>query len=130
MRVRRYLVLSALVLIVACGGSTGTAGGGARPSQDLITADEIQAQHFANTYDLINALRPNWLRPRSASFGSSGQAGVMVYVDGNRLGSANYLRQIAAGQIQSARYLSGPEATTRYGTNHASGAILITSKQH
>ena len=128
MRAHRYLALWALVFALACAGSTG-AGPEARPSQDLITAEEIQAQHFANAYDLINALRPNWLRSRSASFGASGQVGVMIYVDGNRLGSADYLRQIAAGQIESARYLNGPEATTRYGTNHASGAILITSKR-
>lgn len=129
MKAHRYLVLSALVLTVACGGPTGTAGAGPRPSQDLITADEIQAQHFANMYDLIGALRPNWLRSRTASFGASGQVGVMIYLDGNRLGAADYLRQIAAGGIESARFLSGPDATSRYGTNHASGAILITSKQ-
>ena len=129
MKAHRWLALWALVFTVACGGSAGTAGAGARPSQYLITADEIQAQHFANAYDLINALRPNWLRSRSASFGGSGQAGVMIYLDGSRLGFADVLRQIAAGHIQSAGFLNGTEATTRYGTNHASGAILITSKQ-
>ncbi|NJD11956.1 MAG: hypothetical protein FIB01_16440 [Gemmatimonadetes bacterium] len=121
-------LIAVLALVSACGGSGG-AGGAPRPSQDQITAAEIQQQHFSNTYDLISALRPSWLRSRSPTFGTSGQIGVVVYLDGNRLGSADYLRQIAVGQIESARYLNGAEATSRYGTNHASGAILVTSRK-
>jgi hypothetical protein len=129
MKACRWLALCALVFGWACSGSTGTAGGGARPSQNLIMADEIQAQHFANAYEVINALRPSWLRSRSPTFGASGRSGVMIYLDNNRLGSVEYLRQIAAGQIELARFLPPTEATSRYGTNHADGAIVITSIQ-
>lgn len=126
---RSQLLLPAvLLLVLACSGATSAGGSQSGSSQNLITAADIEQQHFANAHEVISALRPHWIQSRSPSFGASGRLGVMVYLDNNRLGGPEFLRQVAAGQIESARYLSATEATARYGTNHADGAILIMSK--
>jgi hypothetical protein len=129
MRTRRFLTLPVLLLVFAACGR-GAPAGAPRPSSNLILADEIQQQHhFRNAYEVVNSLRPHWLQARSQGFGSSARLGVMIYLDNNRLGGQESLRQIVTSSIQSMQYLSAPEATSRYGTNHAAGAILVTTVQ-
>jgi hypothetical protein len=129
MKLSRYLVLWALLLCAAgCAGKAGAGVQADRPSQYLITAEEILQQHFRTAFDLINALRPTWLQGRAQSFSrGSQQSGPVVYLDNQRLGTADNLRQIAAGQIESIRFLTATEATSRYGSNHANGAILVAT---
>ncbi len=57
-----------------------------------------------------------------------GQSEIVVYLDGNRLGGVDELRGIGANTISSIVYLDAPSATIRYGTGHAQGAIVITTK--
>lgn len=130
MREFRYPLLAAVALTVACAGAGTTTSASPRSSQYLIGTAEIQTQHFSNAYDLVNALRPSWLQSRAASFGTgNASVGVMVYLDENRLGGPEYLKQISLGALESLKYMSATEATTRYGTNHAGGAIIVTSKR-
>ena len=80
--------------------------------------------HRVNAYDFVRLNRPQWLRTRgSSAVGSS----VMVYVDGNRMGDPSVLKGISTTDISEIRYLDGREATTRYGSNHSHGAILVST---
>ncbi len=48
-----------------------------------------------------------------------------VYVDGLRYGPLESLYQISTNTIERIEYLSALDATTRYGTGHMGGAILV-----
>jgi hypothetical protein len=98
-------------------------GSGPRTSRDVITQEEINAASESNALMLIERLRPQWFRMRAAG----ADAAVVVYVDGSRRGGAEQLRGIATGNMVRAQFLSGSEATTRFGLDHGSGAILITT---
>lgn len=137
-----FATLALLGLLAAC-SAAGSAADGARASgrqANLITQEEIrQAPPAQTAYDLIRALRPNWLQPRGVqSLGSPaetqpgvrqatrGPASVVVYIDGVRMGGPDALRQIVAANVREARFLGATEASTRFGTDHPAGAILIT----
>jgi hypothetical protein len=116
-------VLTAMIGFVAASCAPNTQDGSApRASRDVITQDEITASSESNALTLIERLRPQWFRMRSGVDNP-----VVVYVDGSRRGGAEQLRGIPIGNMIRAQFLSGSEATTRFGLNHGSGAILITT---
>jgi hypothetical protein len=63
------------------------------------------------------------------SFTDRSAGGVVVYLDGTRIGGASTLRRIMASDMETAQYLSASEAASRYGLNHSGGAILITTRR-
>ena len=123
---------------------TGCASSGApanskvtESSPDRITAVEIQATSGAQTaYDLIRRLRPHWLQQAgtTASIAGgriSGQV-LLVYLDGNRLGTAESLRTLSASGIKSMQYYDAVRAATilrEVGSEPISGAIVINTNQ-
>jgi hypothetical protein len=116
------------VLFLACASSKETTT--ERRSNYLITAEEIAASSARNAFDAVQLLRPNWLRMRGAA-GSTLRGETIapvVYSDNVRLGGMENLSGIAAADIATIEYLSARDATTRFGTGHAGGAILVKSK--
>jgi hypothetical protein len=103
---------------------------GQRPEYDphRITAIEIQSLDGAKTaWDVVKALRPQFLRPRpSGSVRNRQPVPIAVYVDGVYRGGTEVLTQLQANAIAEILWLSGTDATTRFGTNHESGAILVS----
>jgi hypothetical protein len=74
-------------------------------------------------------MRPEYLRNRgTVSIKNNTQATAVVYVDGTKYGDLESLRNVSAEHIFRIDYLSASDATTRYGTDHVGGAILITTK--
>lgn len=57
----------------------------------------------------------------------TGQSEIAVYVDGNRAGGVDELRQVPASLVVSIEYLDAPSASIRFGTGHAQGAIVVTT---
>jgi hypothetical protein len=51
-----------------------------------------------------------------------------AYLNGSPLGDVNSLRSIQATSVKEVKFLNASDATTQFGTNHDSGAILVTSK--
>jgi hypothetical protein len=49
----------------------------------------------------------------------------VVYVDGIRKGSPEYLRSIPTNEVSEIRYLSVQDATTRYGMNVEAGVLDV-----
>jgi len=123
----RRLVLLALFSSLAAGAcaSGGGASGAGRGDSDRLTFEELQYEEGQSLLDAIESLRPRWLRSRpTRSF--SGSAVVSVIVDGRRQGGPDYLRNIRAAAVQEARFMSATDATTRFGTDMAGGAIIVT----
>ena len=66
----------------------------------------------------IQRLRPQWLRTRSGDT-------PVLYVDNARRGSANDLSTMLTSEIEVMEYMDASDATNRFGTGHAGGAILV-----
>ncbi len=118
----RFAVAWMMVASVACASATSS-GGGTRRNSDVITLEEIDASDALTVFDLIQQVRPRFLRP--AGIGDP----VIVYVDGVRRGNALELRSVPRVNASEIRYVSGTDATTRYGTGHRSGAIEVSLRR-
>ncbi len=123
----RY-VLGALFLLQLVAWSSAPAQG--RRRSDVITQEEIEKSNANNAYDLLRQLRPAWFRSRGVMSTRDVEAGGLVfYVDGVRLSSVEDLEAISVDRVKEARYLKAIDATTKYGTDHPSGAVEITTKR-
>jgi hypothetical protein len=124
MRQIHWVVPALAALLIGC--ATGAAERGTRAQPNLITADEIAATNLSNALDIVQSLRPNWLRERGpVSIRNRQGSEVVIYVDGTRFGGMETLRQVRASSVASMQYLNSSEATFRFGTNHVGGAIVI-----
>jgi len=122
----RVLFSASVLLLVAC--ASGPSSG--RPSRDrnLITADEIAALPVSSAHDLLERLRPTWLRNRGpASMGSGAPSFPIVYIDQLRSGGLDVLQRISTQIIREIRFINGRDATTKYGLDHGAGVILVTT---
>ncbi len=133
----RPVVLLALLGCAACASApapgSGSASAGAtaparsRGSSSLITREEVQASQGRNAYEVVEFLRPAWLRKRGGAVGVENDGAVVVYMDDTRLGPTDALRQIEKTAIASIRFLDPVSAQARYGLNHSYGAIQVVS---
>jgi len=100
------------------------AGRVARSSRTRLEADVIspQATVYGDAHSLVSALRPHWLTSRSPV------STVRVYRDRSPVGGAEALRSIPLESVQRIEWLSGMDATTRFGMNHSGGAILVSTR--
>ena len=140
--VRRFALASplALLLLSGCASKTPDPATGPTPAstsvarrprqdQQLITQDVIAGTQYTNLFDVIQALRSNWLRPKNT--GDFGKADVLqVYRDNQRIGGVEELRSIQPSSVLSVRYYDPIAAAARWGLNHGGGAIyVLTAKK-
>lgn len=121
------------LLTVACatGASKGASNdrSGSRHTRDLITAEEIVGVQARNVYEAIAQLRPSFLQPHPIASSSGSPVIAAVYIDGTPQGEGfSALRQMRPTDVSEIRFLSGPDATQRFGTGNAGGAILVKTK--
>jgi hypothetical protein len=122
---RRFTAFLCLILM-AC-----TSGRPARATRDrtVLTAEEIAATQLVDAYEVVQALRPEFLRTRGpASIRQPEAEKPVVYIDGVKTGDPTTLRRVTREVVKEIRYLDSREATTRFGTGHGAGAILVTTK--
>lgn len=122
---------AAIALASACASSSSSgASSGPRPGPNLITADEISRVNVINAFEAVQKLRPAMLRQRQvASANAQSNGELVVYVDNNRFGDVESLRQITASSIAALRYYSASEAQTKWGSGHPGGAIEVVTKR-
>jgi hypothetical protein len=111
---------------VGCAGGMRT-GDGTTDDRSLITREQMLGRHFTTAYDAVRSLRGNWLVERGKS-SLTRPVEIQVYVDGVRVGGVALLKDIAPETVQSIRFFSGIEATTRWGTDHGRGAIFVVTE--
>jgi hypothetical protein len=129
---RSLPAVGVLVLLVGLAGcaSTGDGERAARQHRNILTEEQIQAGHHRTAFDAVQTLRPAWLRERPLSVTNPEGAEVVVYVDGVRMtGGVETLRQVRAEVITRMEFMTPADATTRFGTGHVGGAILITTRR-
>ncbi len=115
--------LAGLLLVPGCahpGSGEGSGGGGSRT---VLTAEDVDMGSARDAYEIIQRHRSLWLRGR----GTLGPP--LVYLNGQRRGGVETLRDIPAGDFFRAELLSPSEATSLYGTGHAAGVITVETRR-
>lgn len=110
-------------LVAACAGNapaTSTPTG----DRNVITQQQIADNHFQNAYEAVDALHPIWLQMRGTT---STPNPVWVYMDNNKLGDVETLKNVQAATILSIRHYNANEAIARWGVGHASGVVYVTT---
>ncbi len=123
-RVSRSTVVGIVFAMVL--GTSACASGGSgvrqRHSWNVITFEELDGLDAADCYELIQTLRPAWLRPRAR------RGMPRVVLNGVPLRrDVQPLHGMLINGVQEVRFLSALDATTRFGAGYLNGAILITT---
>ena len=132
-----------VLLVAACGGGAGSAPANA---SDVPASDEAEVRSYPpneisraeidargtnahNAMQFLRRVRPAWLRSRgSNSFTSAGAMYAVVYIDNiRRPGGLSALFQVPLSEIRGMQFIGPADATTRWGTGHQSGVILIAT---
>jgi hypothetical protein len=117
-----------LVLSAACatgGGSSATRRSGNNDTQ--ITLEEIESAHQPTLFDVVRALRPMWLRVAPTAITNDQSSGIAVYVDEQRAGGLDALRQLPSTAALKIRFYASSEAQSRFGIVNAHGVIQVVS---
>lgn len=125
-RIAGSLVLGLLLLLPTACATTGTGGGG---SSNLITREQVAEFQGYNAYEVVQQLKPQWLRARGRATMSGGSEWPVVYINRMRAGSLDELRRLRSEEVERIRFLNAPDATMEFGTNHTGGAILVSLRQ-
>lgn len=130
---RRAQLAALLMVTAACGATRSAARSSASPfgNRDLITYEEIKANKTPgwSAYDLIAQMRPHFLRSRGAtSFRDPTPVRAVVYLDGVFYGKLDALKTLNIEEIREIQFINAGDATTRFGTDHLGGAILISTR--
>ena len=126
----KHLFLVAVAAIMACApasGTSGTSGASAAPRRaDYLTAEEIVGANadVATAYEALSRLRPNWLVSHGTTSFNPGNGFAIVYVDGQRYGDVNSLRNIQASQIADIHYYDVTQAGARFGLRAGPGGVI------
>ena len=87
-----------------------------------VSSAELMAREALDLIDALHQCRPHFLIARG------GRIGPVAYLDGVRLIHLDLLRDVRTREVVEVRFLSGLEATTRFGAGHTDGAILVTTR--
>ena len=121
-RVTMVFALALAFGLVGCASSGGSSSRPAGASSTRIVRAELAELPEMDAFLAIERLRPRWLQSRAGD-------PVQLYVDGSRRGNIRDLQAMRIGEIEQMEYMSASDATTRYGTGHAGGAILVSSRR-
>lgn len=128
------VVTAAALLAVSCAssGTPARSDSGVRQSsrdRSVLTQQELAGSGARDAYHAVQILRPGWLRPHGpTSMSDPTPAAVIVYVDGQRYGGASTLEQFRMGSFKELRYITGTDATSRWGTGHGGGVIYLSTR--
>lgn len=118
----RNPIVFAMVLAFGLAGCA-SAGSSSRPAgatSNRIVEAEFEGLGQISAYQAVERLRPRWLQMR-------GGEEPMLHVDGTRRGDVGDLRSYQLSDVEQMEYLSGSDATTRFGTGYSGGVILVTT---
>jgi len=122
----RQLIRVFLVAILPSCALHHAAPDGQRTNRGIITQQQLVENHFLTAYDAVEALHSNWLRPKGTdSFATPTE--VVVYMNANRVGGVDALKNIDVHTITSIQHFDGLAASARWGLGHGQGAILVTT---
>ena len=127
----------ARVALVVFAAACASSGGGASPrsNPDAITRAEVNASNATNAYELVNRLRPNWLRATATGTiggGSITRQAILVYLDRQRLESLDALKTVSVDVVDSANWIDPSRVQTvmpDVPSGPIAGAIVIRTRK-
>lgn len=137
--VSRQLFVFAATL--ACAAAAG-AQNPARNSNQIVR-EELQGASASNAYELVQSLRPQWLREKGHETIRTQQAerpngrgrievatiadepDILVYIDNSKFGNVDALRDIPVSGLGWLEFVSPAKATLRWGSGHTKGVIVV-----
>jgi len=121
------LTVSTIGLILALSAcSQNRSDSGRIVDRKLLTREQFADKGYNSPYDVVAALRANWLGTRGPdSFQSPSK--VIVYLDGSRVGGIDALRTMDIRPVVYIQYFDGVAATARWGLDHGSGVIFVST---
>ena len=127
MTIRNAAVVLPLILLLAAGCSTAAGGGTLRGDANVIEREDILGSNRGTAYEVVEMLRPQWLRTRSDQ-SVLRPGGILVYVDDVRYGDLDSLRGINAREIFQMQRYNSTAASQRWGPGHSEGVIYISTR--
>ena len=135
-------ILKAGVLVMVAAVALVPAAQAQKKDRNLITREEIitSAQKDGDLYQAIRSLRAHFLNkprgqrtmdvqrggPTGMQVGNSAALEPIVYLNGNKLGELNLLKNILAADVFEVRYLDPARAQDEFGVDAAGGAVVVT----
>lgn len=135
-------ILKAGVLVMAAAVALVPVAQAQKKDRNLITREEIisSAQKDGDLYQAIRSLRSHFLNtprgqrtmnverggPTGMQVGTSKPLEPIVYLNGNKLGELNLLKNILASDVFEVRYLDPARAQDEFGADAAGGAVVVT----
>ncbi len=131
MQRRSRVTYAGLFLIAITGGCAGSGLEGPIPrgGSGPLTSSELADPTYGSLYDAVAALRPRWLRRRGSATVRNPDPVPRVHVDNVRQGGFEELRILRTQDVERVELISPVDATTRWGTGHASGAIYVRTRR-
>ena len=129
-----YVVLALVVSACASspdtpfGGELETSAAASQGNSRLIVRAQLETLGGRSAYEAVETLNPRWLRPRGGT-PASGPFYARIVVNGTVRGELADLYGISIYDIETMRYLSASDATTRYGTGYVGGVIEVTTRR-
>jgi hypothetical protein len=123
--IRRLLAVCVPVGLWAC----ATGSGGATRDRNLISPEEVERAQVRDAYELVERLRPLWLRSRGDR-STRLPTEIVVYQDNNMLGDVETLKSIPIELVDAVRSLDSAEAgrLAGLGSRHVERVIMIITK--
>lgn len=112
----------ALGLALAGCASSGTNSRPAGATANRIVRAELESVGQVDAFEAVNRLRPRWMSTRGGNR-------PVLYVDGTRRNDISDLQSMRAFDIEEIEYMSGSDASTRFGTGHGGGAIMVSTRR-
>jgi hypothetical protein len=126
----RIATIALLTGTLIAGAACATGGERTGGSTGVLEAEEIRAAgpQIRTALDAVEQLRPQYLRTRAnPTVGGRRVDPVRVYVNGTLWGDPDSLTRIRAEEVVRIRYIRPSDAQTRFGMDHGSGALEVST---
>lgn len=139
---RRFSLTIALSLLPALVAQTGCSSGlaGAPHSEagaisrdhSVIEQGDMADLQVANLYEAVQKLHPEWIRGRQTNRVSRDADGQILagqaelFIDGQRRGSIELMRQLQVRDVSSVKFYTASEAQAKFGSGNMTSAIALT----
>lgn len=120
----RLAPLLALIVVGCTSGAAVKSHGAGPPNARRVLGEELVATRQADLLKALCICRPTFVRSRDAM-----RQPPALYLDGIAMADFDAIHDITASEVLAVEYMSGPDATTRYGTGHVGGALLVWTKR-
>jgi hypothetical protein len=130
MSARMLFAMGLTAIAITTAASCATGGGGTASSRrNRITGEEMAESNASTVYQALSLLRPSWLSGRGpVSMTDPTEARPNVYMNGNRVGDLDYLRNINVIDVREIRFWEPGEAGARFGMGNPRGVIEVVPR--